>query len=89
MLSLTRAAFFVAPGVVALDQISGDTSDWLRANPLTGLFEAFRSVFLYGESPAAWELLVPCAFAPRHARAVRAAVPARGAPVREARGVSG
>jgi lipopolysaccharide transport system permease protein len=63
MLSLTRAAFFLAPGVVALNQISGDTSDWLRANPLTGLFEAFRSVFLYGQSPAAWELLVPCAYA--------------------------
>ncbi len=63
MLSLTRAAFFVAPGVVALNQISDETSDWLRANPLTGLFESFRSVFLYGESPAAWELLVPCAYA--------------------------
>jgi lipopolysaccharide transport system permease protein len=63
MLSLTRAAFFLAPGVVALDQISDDTSNWLWANPLTGLFEAFRSVFLYGESPAAAELLLPCAFA--------------------------
>jgi lipopolysaccharide transport system permease protein len=63
MLSFTRAAFFLAPGVVALDQISGETGDWLRANPLTGLFEAFRSVFLDGESPAAWELLLPCAYA--------------------------
>ena len=63
MLSLTRAAFFLAPGVVALDQISGDTSDWLRASPLTGLFESFRSVFLYGHSPAAWELLLPCGYA--------------------------
>src|SRR5215210_852801 len=63
MVSLTRAAFFLAPGVVALEQISDETSDWLRANPLTGLFEAFRSVFLYGHSPAAWQLLLPCAYA--------------------------
>jgi ABC-type polysaccharide/polyol phosphate export permease len=63
MVSFVRAAFFLAPGVVALNQISGHTSDWLRANPLTGLFEAYRSVFLYGQSPAAWELLLPCAYA--------------------------
>jgi homopolymeric O-antigen transport system permease protein len=63
MLSLTRASFWVAPGVVALNQVSGNANDWLRANPLTGLFEAYRSVFLYGESPAAWQLLLPCAFA--------------------------
>jgi lipopolysaccharide transport system permease protein len=63
MLSLTRAAFFVAPGVVALDEIAGSTADWLKANPLTGLFEAYRSVFLDGSSPAAWELLLPCGFA--------------------------
>lgn len=63
LVSLARAAFWVAPGVVALDAISGGANDWLRANPLTGLFEAYRSVFLYGESPAAWKLLLPCAFA--------------------------
>lgn len=63
MLSFTRAAFFLAPGVVALDEVAGDTREWLRANPLTGLFEAYRSVFLEGVSPAAWELLVPCGFA--------------------------
>jgi homopolymeric O-antigen transport system permease protein len=63
MLSLTRAAFWVAPGVIALDQVSGRANDWLRANPLTGIFEAYRSVFLYGHSPAIWQLLLPCAFA--------------------------
>jgi ABC-type polysaccharide/polyol phosphate export permease len=63
MLSLARAAFWLAPGVIALDQVSGNANDWLRANPLTGIFEAFRSVFLYGESPGAWELLLPTGFA--------------------------
>ncbi len=63
MMSLARAAFWVAPGVVALDQITGGANDWLRANPLTGLFEAYRSVFLEGHSPAAWELLLPSSFA--------------------------
>lgn len=62
LVSLARAAFFVAPGVVALDEIGGGAQDWLKANPLTGLFEAYRSVFVEGGSPAAWELLLPCAF---------------------------
>lgn len=59
MVSLARAAFFVAPGFVALDQIRGEAHDWLRLNPLSGIFEAYRSVFVDGASPAAWELLVP------------------------------
>jgi lipopolysaccharide transport system permease protein len=59
MVNLSRALFFVAPGVVALDQVHGAANDWLRANPLTGLFESYRSVFLEGHSPAAWELLFP------------------------------
>jgi lipopolysaccharide transport system permease protein len=63
MLSLTRAAFFLAPGVIALDQVDDATSGWLKANPLTGLFEAYRSVFVAGVSPEAWELLLPLAFA--------------------------
>lgn len=63
LLSLARAAFFVAPGVVALEEVSGGANDWLRANPLTGLFEAYRSVFLDGVSPAPWEPLVPSAVA--------------------------
>jgi lipopolysaccharide transport system permease protein len=57
--SLVRAMFFVAPGVVALDQVSGVARDLLPINPLTGLFESFRDVLLYGHAPAAWELLVP------------------------------
>jgi lipopolysaccharide transport system permease protein len=61
--SLVRALFFVAPGLIALDQVSGQSRDLLPLNPLTGLFESFRDIFLYGQSPAAWQLLVPLAAA--------------------------
>ena len=30
---------------------------------MTGLFEAYRSVFMFGTRPAAWQLLVPLAVA--------------------------
>jgi ABC-type polysaccharide/polyol phosphate export permease len=36
---------------------------WLKLNPLTGIFESYRSVLLYGTSPAPWELLYPTAVA--------------------------
>jgi lipopolysaccharide transport system permease protein len=62
-LSAVRALFFIAPGLVALDAITGTAHDLLPLNPLTGLFEAFRDALLYGQSPAAWELLVPLAAA--------------------------
>lgn len=61
--SLMRALFFLAPGLVALAAVGGDAHDWLKLNPLTGVFEAFRAVLLYGTSPAAWMLLYPLAFA--------------------------
>lgn len=63
VISLVRALYFVAPGLVALTEIPGDAAELAKINPLTGLFEAFRDVFLYGQSPAAWELLVPAAWA--------------------------
>jgi lipopolysaccharide transport system permease protein len=59
IVSFVRTLFFLAPGLVALEQITGEANDLVRANPLTGLFEAYRAVLLYGESPAAWELLYP------------------------------
>lgn len=61
--SFVRTLFFVAPGLVALDQISGTTRELLPFNPLTGLFESFRHAVLYGNSPAAWEVLSPLAAA--------------------------
>jgi ABC-type polysaccharide/polyol phosphate export permease len=63
VISLVRALYFVAPGLVALAEIPGDAAELAKINPLTGLFEGFRDIFLYGQSPAAWELLVPAAWA--------------------------
>lgn len=57
--SLVRVLFFVGPGLVPLSSTSSSAEDWLRVNPLTGIFESFRDVFLYGRSPEAWELLYP------------------------------
>jgi len=57
--SFARAAFFIAAGLVALDEVTGTARDLLPFNPLTGLFETYRDALLYGHSPAAWELLVP------------------------------
>jgi ABC-type polysaccharide/polyol phosphate export permease len=59
MVSVVRTLFFLAPGLVALEQIGGSTRDLLPLNPLTGLFESYRDALLFGRSPAAWELLVP------------------------------
>jgi len=63
VISFARTLFFVAPGLVALDQVPESARDWLKLNPLTGVFEAYRSVFLHGHRPAAWELLVPLGWA--------------------------
>jgi lipopolysaccharide transport system permease protein len=57
--SFARAAFFIAAGLIALDEVTGTARDLLPFNPLTGLFEAYRDALLYGHSPSAWELLVP------------------------------
>jgi lipopolysaccharide transport system permease protein len=62
-ISLIRTLFFLAPGLVPLSQIPGGAHSWLRLNPLTGLFESYRDVLLFGRTPAAWELLYPAAWA--------------------------
>jgi homopolymeric O-antigen transport system permease protein len=61
--SLVRTLYFLAPGLVPLSEVSGDAAKWLKLNPLTGIFQAFRDVLIYGQRPAAWELLYPLAFA--------------------------
>jgi lipopolysaccharide transport system permease protein len=61
--SAVRVFYFLAPGVVALAQIPGAANELVRLNPLTGIFEAYRDVLLYGQAPAAWELAYPLAFA--------------------------
>jgi ABC-type polysaccharide/polyol phosphate export permease len=62
-ISFVRTLFFLAPGLVPLSQIHGGAPAWLKLNPLTGLFEAYRNVLLFGHAPAAWQLAYPTTFA--------------------------
>ena len=61
--SAVRTLFFLAPGLVALDEVYGHTHDVLKLNPVSGVFEGFRAVLLDGTAPAAWHVLVPLAWA--------------------------
>lgn len=61
--SLVRMLFFLAPGLVALNEIPESARTWVELNPLTGIFESYRDALLYGTSPQAWELLYPLGFA--------------------------
>ena len=61
-ISIVRTLFFLAPGLVPLSMVGGRAATLLRLNPLSGVFEGYRSVLLYGTRPPAWELLVPTAF---------------------------
>jgi homopolymeric O-antigen transport system permease protein len=61
--SALRVFYFLAPGVVALSEIQGEANRLIKINPLTGIFEAYRDALLYGQAPAAWELLYPAGFA--------------------------
>jgi lipopolysaccharide transport system permease protein len=56
-----RILFFAAPGIVALSEVPADVREWIVVNPLSGLFESFRHVFLYGDSPEFWQLAYPTA----------------------------
>lgn len=62
-LSLVRAMFFLAPGLIALDQIEGPANTWVRVNPFSGLFEGYRAIFLRGELPDPWMVLIPLGWA--------------------------
>lgn len=63
LISFVRTLYFIAPGLVALDEIYGHTHDVVKVNPLTGIFEAYRAVILYGEAPRLWHLAYPLAMA--------------------------
>jgi ABC-type polysaccharide/polyol phosphate export permease len=58
-----RILFFAAPGLIALSEVSDEVRRWIVLNPLTGLFESFRHVFLYGTSPEWWQLAYPAGVA--------------------------
>jgi ABC-type polysaccharide/polyol phosphate export permease len=57
-----RILFFASSGLVALSEVPDGVHDWIVLNPLTGLFESWRHVFLFGDAPAFWELAYPTAF---------------------------
>jgi lipopolysaccharide transport system permease protein len=63
VVSGVRTLFFLAAGLIALDQVHGLARDLLPLNPLTGIFEGYRNVLILGESPAWWHVLYPLAFA--------------------------
>jgi ABC-type polysaccharide/polyol phosphate export permease len=63
LISLVRALFFLAPGLVALDAITGTARDLVPYNPFTGIFESFRDALLYGQAPAIWEFAAPLGMA--------------------------
>lgn len=59
LLSFVRMLFFLSPALVPLSETSPEIRNLLRLNPFTGLFEAYRGIFLTGRAPAAWELFYP------------------------------
>ena len=61
--SFMRTLFFVAPGLVALSEITGTAHDLVRLNPISGVIEAYRDVLLYGNTPELWEFAYPLAWA--------------------------
>jgi lipopolysaccharide transport system permease protein len=63
VISFVRILFFLAPGLVPLEETSAHIRNLLRLNPLTGLFEDYRDRFMIGRAPAIWELLFPLAAA--------------------------
>ena len=61
-LSFVRVLFFLGPGLVPLSETSENARRVLQAeSPHRGLFESYRDLFLYGESPSARTLLYPFA----------------------------
>jgi ABC-type polysaccharide/polyol phosphate export permease len=63
VVSFVRAMFFLAPGLVAIREIGGRAQGLVKLNPLTGLFETYRSAVLEGHAPGAWALGFPVAWA--------------------------
>jgi len=63
LMSFVRMLFFLGPGLVPLAAASARSREILRFNPLSGMFEAYRSIFLEGQAPAPWELLYPLGIA--------------------------
>jgi lipopolysaccharide transport system permease protein len=62
--NLIRLGFFASAGLVQpSDAPSRALEMVLRANPLSGVFESFRAIFLRAEAPQVTDLLYPLAIA--------------------------
>jgi lipopolysaccharide transport system permease protein len=61
--SFMRTLFFLAPGLIALEEITGTANSIVQLNPLTGVFEAYRSALIYDTAPTIWQIVNPLAFA--------------------------
>jgi ABC-type polysaccharide/polyol phosphate export permease len=62
-ISLMRTLFFLAPSLVPHSVTTGLAYNLLKLNPLTGLFDTYRDIFLNDRTPAAWAVLYPAGFA--------------------------
>lgn len=61
--NLVRVLFFVSSGLVPIGEVPGDRlPNVLKANPLSGVFDSFRAIFLEAERPSLWDVLYPAAF---------------------------
>jgi ABC-type polysaccharide/polyol phosphate export permease len=58
-ISFMRTLFFLAPSLVPHTVTTGLAYNLLKLNPLTGLFDTYRDIFLYDRTPPAWALLYP------------------------------
>jgi ABC-type polysaccharide/polyol phosphate export permease len=63
VVSFIRAMFFLAPGLVAIRDIGGHAETLVKLNPLTGLFESYRTALLAGHPASIWEFAFPLAWA--------------------------
>ncbi|MBI4259889.1 MAG: ABC transporter permease [Actinobacteria bacterium] len=58
--NLLRGGFFLSTALIPIRAIPGDQLPRLiNANPLSGVFDSFRAVFVNGEAPRAIDLLYP------------------------------
>jgi homopolymeric O-antigen transport system permease protein len=60
--NLIRLAFFLSTALAPVADVpSGRVATMLRANPLSGVFDAFRAILIAGRRPSAVDLLYPLA----------------------------
>lgn len=61
--NLLRVSFFASTGLYTHSQIPGPTlPDLITANPLSSIFDGFRTSILFGRPPNPFDLLYPTAF---------------------------